>query len=286
MQSTNMQKDIGTPLGGLTFRDPAGTPQKLRGFRAAAPDKLYCLFDFDRTLTTTAHLGKDVTIWDLLDGLIPASEREAYVKLSKQYQQMEMDGQLTQDHALEWWALSFEMYIQHGVNMEQIRKVLGELKIRRGAAEMFKLCETANVPTVILSAGIGDVIKIITEEHGMRPAAILSTQLHFSEDGRMTGWDADSLVHILNKHDKGHPKLAPIRAARPYTILVGDSLEDARMVKGDEDVLRIRVGDHHWSNKSKWEEYLAESFEAGYDIVLEQEDLLPVVELAKWLLKK
>ncbi len=281
-----MQRDIGTPLGGLTFRDPAGTPEKLRAFRAAAPDKLFCLFDFDRTLTTTAHLGKDVTIWDLIDGLIPAKEREAYEEASRQYQAMELDGRLTQDHALEWWALSFELYIEHGVKLEQIRKVLGGLKIRNGAAEMFKLCETAKVPAVILSAGIGNLIEIITEEHGMHPDAVLSTKLHFSEDGRMTGWDAESLVHTLNKHDKGHPRLAPIQAERPYTLLIGDSLEDARMVKGDEDVLRIRVGDHHWHNKSKWEEYLEQSFDAGFDIVVEQEDLLPVVELVKWLLQK
>jgi hypothetical protein len=117
----------------------------------------------------------------------------------------------------------------------------------------------------------------------MHPTTILSTKLKLAEDGRITGWDPESVVHILNKHEKGHPKLSVLRNERPFTVLVGDSLEDARMVKGDDHVLRIRVGDRREGHEADWQEYLARSFAKGFDIVVEKESLQPVVRLAKWL---
>jgi HAD superfamily phosphoserine phosphatase-like hydrolase len=271
-------------LAPLTLNNRDETCDKLTRFRKASPNKLNYLFDFDRTLTTTAHIGKDITVWHLLDSLLPDEEHKKHRRLSSQYQAMELAGELTEDHALAWWTLSFEMYIQQGMNISQIRKVLGELKIREGAIELFALCESAGIPRVILSAGIGDVIEVITEEHGMRATSILSTKLRFAEDGRMIGWDPDSLVHILNKPEKGRSKLKSIQRERPFTVLFGDSVEDARMVKGSENVLRVRVGDWHWGDKSNWDEYVQSSFDNGFDIVVKQEDLKPLVDLTRWLI--
>jgi 5'-nucleotidase len=275
--------DNSSILDHFTVGNPSELAQKLQRLNTGGSERIHYLFDFDRTLTTSSHFGKDVTTWDLLDGLIPKEARAAYDPISKHYQNLEFEGKLSEADAFDWWACSFEFYIQHGMKLDAIHKTLGQLKIRKGAQELFALCEKNNIPTIILSAGIGDVIDILMQEHDMKPTAIISNKLHFAADGQLIGWDADSLTHVLNKYEKGHVKLSTMRSERPFTILVGDSVEDARMVRGTDDVLRIRVGDRLPHEKPKWEQYLQTSFNAGFDLVANQEDLLPLVELTGWL---
>jgi HAD superfamily phosphoserine phosphatase-like hydrolase len=270
------------PLDGFAIRDLAQVAEKLRLFKQSGRRHIHYVFDFDRTLTT-APVGVDLTTWSPLDSLIPHEQRALHSEQAKHYQNMEFDGRLSEEDAIAWWALTFELYIQHGVKLDQIKQGLGQLKVRNGALELFRACQSANVPTIILSAGVGNVIEIITQEHNMQPTLILSNKLHFSEDGRLRDWDRDSLTHILNKHEKGNAELLSIREQRPLSVLIGDSLEDTQMIKGNDNVLRIRVGDRHHHGKANWDAYLKQSFEAGYDLVVQPEDLIPIVQLTEWL---
>lgn len=276
-------KDDSLPLTGFTPNDRAKVAEKLRLFKDAGAHRLHYLFDFDRTLTSSADFGKDVTIWDLMDDLLPDEIRPAYDRLSKEYQRMESAGRLSEQDAQSWWALSFEFYIQHGMNLNEMRHAIGKLKIREGAIDLFNLCEANDIPTIILSAGVGNVIEMITEEHGIHPTTIMSTKLELAADGRITGWDPDSVVHVLNKHERGHAKLSRLAKERPYTILLGDSLEDAKMIKGEDHIVRIRVVDPHKIQITGEKRYLEESFDAGFDLVV-KESLLPVIDLTKWLI--
>jgi Phosphoserine phosphatase len=150
---------------------------------------------------------------------------------------------------------------------------------RSGAIELFNVCEDKKIPTVILSAGIKDVIELWCEKFRVRPNMILSTKLNFDDRGFICGWDKDSLVHTLNKNETGKKHLRAIQETRPYAILVGDSMDDAAMVDGDENILRIFIDNGH-DKENRNNEFYDKVFE-NFDLIVKNGSLLPIVETIK-----
>jgi hypothetical protein len=132
---------------------------------------------------------------------------------------------------------------------------------------------------VILSAGIKDVIELWCEKFHVRPNMILSTKLHFNGRGFISGWDRDSLVHTLNKNETGKKHLGAIQKTRPYAILIGDSMDDAAMVDGDENILRIFI-DNGSHKKNLTDGFYNKVFEK-FDLIIKNGSLLPIVEAIK-----
>jgi len=269
-------------LTGFVYHDPEAVHRKLASFALAGANSMSCVFDFDRTLTTSKHTGEDITTWYILHGLLPEIGKQAMKDLHAIYQPKELSGELTEADALTWWNSALQLYVDHPVYFNQIEQAARDVQLRDGTTELFKTCEAAGIPTIILSAGVGDVIEIICERRSIHPTAILSTKLALDTDGRILGWDRESMVHVLNKHEQDNDELTSIRAKRPYTILLGDSLQDVDMAQGTDNVLRIRMCDRTVSDPAAREQYLQQSFAAGFDMVLE-EDLAPLVQLTKWL---
>lgn len=268
---------------GFYLHDPETVQRKLGEFARAGVNQLFYVFDFDRTLTTSKHTGEDITTWYILHGVLPDVGRQEMSDLHRTYQPREVAGNLTVAEALTWWNSAFELYVKHPVNINDIRQAASAVELRDGTTRLFKDCEAAGIPSIILSAGVSDVIDIILGARDIHPTAVISTKLILSDDGRILDWDRDSMIHVLNKHEYGNSSLSHIRDERPYTILVGDSLQDVDMVDGDEQVLRIRVCDLAHDDPEKQAAYLQHSFETGFDMVLE-EDLTPLVKLNEWLI--
>ena len=254
--------------------------EKLERFCKAGPKNIHYLFDFDRTLTTSKHSNDDVTTWHLLHTLLPPEGRADYNRLGDVYQAMEFSGRMTTKDAERWWIETLELCMRHGVTQNAISEACSQIKLRDGASKLFALCKQAHVPTVILSAGVYDIIDHVMNAYDLHPTAVLSTRLKYDNKGTLSGWNKASLIHSLNKHEMGHSELSRIRTERPCTVLIGDSLEDAKMVDPHHEVLRIRVDDHRKDKSEDRTTYLAKSFEAGYDIVT-GEDLLQVADITK-----
>lgn len=267
---------------GFFVRDPQSTPHKLNQLKASGSDCISYVFDFDRTLTTTKHTGEDVTTWYILHGVLPDIGQHEMNALRKKYQPLEIAGELSERDALVWWNSALDLYVKHPVYMSDIRQAAKQVQLREGTTEFFEQCEALGVPTVILSAGVSDVIDYIVEARSIKPTLVLSTKFVLADDGRILGWDRDSMIHVLNKREQGHAELSRIREQRPCTILVGDSLQDADMVHGEDNVLRIRISDLKQPDNTARAIYLQQSFDAGFDMVLE-ENLLPLVHLNAWL---
>jgi HAD superfamily hydrolase (TIGR01544 family) len=268
---------------GFYVHNLAYVQQKLDNFARAGAKQISYVLDFDRTLTTSKHTGEDITTWYILHGVLPDMGQQEMNKLHDKFQPMEVAGDLTENDALTWWNSALDLYVKHPVNISDISKAATRVQLRDGTTQLFRDCENVGVPTVILSAGVSDVIDIIVSARGINPTLVLSTKLVLAEDGHILGWDRGSMIHVLNKREQGNNELSRIRDARPYTILVGDSLQDVDMVEGAEDVLRIRMCDLKHPNRATRQKYLKQSFEAGFDMVLE-EDLEPLVRLNQWLI--
>lgn len=266
---------------GFTLADPVLVAQKLQRFALAGPEQVYFLFDFDRTLTTSKHTGDNTTTWQILHGLLSKEGQKMSDAIRGKYLAIEENSGLTQEESHTFSTTLLNLHATHGTNRRDMELAAKQIRLRDGTTALFTACETAHLPTVILSAGIRDIIELITQEHHIHPTMLVSIKLQFATDGRITGWDKDSLVLTNTKHESVKQWVSHIAAARPYTVLVGDTIEDARMVEGDDTVLRIRVSDtagEHAHDPA----YYQKSFDAGYDLIVE-EDLAPLVPLTQWI---
>ncbi|HEU4914601.1 MAG TPA: HAD-IB family phosphatase [Candidatus Saccharimonadales bacterium] len=240
--------------------------------------------DFDRTMTTNG--AKDLTSWDILSGLLSPEAQVKDRELWNTYQPLELNHTLTRPQAETWWNETLQLYVDDRANIRHIETAARSVQLRPGTAEFFGTCRENGIHTTILSAGIHDVIDVVAARYGLDPDLILSTKLKSDpNNGRITGWDESTLIHILNKGEKGSPKLQTVRQQRPNTIVIGDALEDTRMADDHDEgaVLRIRVGDPHKIRPDHASEYMEESFLAGYDMV-RLGDFHPINNLAAFII--
>lgn len=218
---------------------------KIADFALAGASRIHVVLDFDRTLTIKKPGAQDeVTTWHILCKHLPASGRLYYQRLFDKYRALELSGDMTQKDATDWWSSILNLFVEHRINLTEVEEdFLDKANIRPGVAELFKFCADNNIPTVILSAGIRDVIDIWCRKYDIKPSLVISTALVLDDNNRITGWEKNTLIHVLNKSEVNHPELLTIRSQRPNALLVGDSLDDAHMAHGEENVIRVRILD-------------------------------------------
>jgi 5'-nucleotidase len=101
---------------------------------------------------------------------------------------------------------------------------------------MFKMLYEAEIPVLIFSAGLGNIIEEILEKFGVfySNLEIISNYIQFNEDGSLRGYK-DLLVHPLNKNESILPnenKYFMDLSHRDNAILLGDHLADIHMSRG------------------------------------------------------
>lgn len=233
------------PPKDLLYRESPETHEKLERFRGLSPDQLHLIFDFDRTLTVP-HPGADdnVTTWHILNEHLPPNAQGHYQKLFEHYRPLEMSGELTDEQAITWWSSILNLFVENGIDMREVEAdFVSKASIRPGAKELLELCKAHGIPTIILSAGIRNVIELWAKHYGISPDVVMSTELQLDSDQRISGWDPSTLVHALNKHEIDHPDIRQILAERPNVIIVGDSVNDTNMAQGKETVFRYLIDD-------------------------------------------
>jgi HAD superfamily phosphoserine phosphatase-like hydrolase len=263
---------------GFSVADAGKVNDKLERFARAGISRTHFVFDFDHTLTIS-----NVGTWQLLYGLLPADGQKVSQATRTKYLAIEAAGGLSPDDARTWLASELDLHTMHGTNLQRIKEAAKAITLRDGTKELFDLCAQSDLPTIILSAGIHDVIDLILHEHDIKPTVVMSIKLHFSDSGDVIGWDSASMVNPHNKHETPNETFSHLRTERPYTILVGDTVADVAMAKGDENVLRIRICDP--ADETSLPAYLKQSFDAGYDLVL-QHNFEPLIALVQWLSSK
>jgi HAD superfamily phosphoserine phosphatase-like hydrolase len=280
-----MAKPEATPelLHGFECRSAADVMSKLDSFALAGPESLHVVSDFDLTLTAGKQPGQNIGTWDVMDELLPPEGVERHAVIYNSFRPIEIQGKLTAEIAREKWSETLDLITGYHTNIDDIEAAfLSVAQLRQGARELFDTCKASDVPTVVLSSGIRNVIQTMAEHYQIHPTYILSNDLEFDDITRLvTGWRRDSLVHMLNKNEMGHGELAALRRTRPNVLLLGDVPDDVRMVEGDS-VLRIRILDPRKGEMHDLEAAKQVSFDCGYDLVVEH-DLQPVVRITEWL---
>jgi len=225
-------------------------------------EKLLCVFDFDKTLCYPFWKGeKDSTTFSVfrdLDLISPEYVKESN-DLFDHYYPKEMSTDLSYKERLkymeEWWSKHLELFIKYKINKQMIVEAVasGKIHLREGVKISFDLANEKNIPILILSAGLGDVIQEVLKHVGINHPNIhiISNFYKFDEIGD------------VNKNEKDLPdEMLRTFGDRSNVILAGDSLSDLHMTQGlvTNEVLSFGFLNGNLT--------LEQSFKDKFDIVL------------------
>jgi HAD superfamily hydrolase (TIGR01544 family) len=258
------------------YQDKERLLKKFSLFAQGGSGKLHLVLDFDRTMTEWKNsFGEVATSWGLLRRHLHPDFQGKYQEMFDFYRPREVSGEMTLIEALTWWERTLQLYVESQLKWEDIDSgVCERMPIRPFVKELFEVCERERVPVLIISAGLKNIIELWCQKHTLCPSKVISTQLIFSDNGYLKSWERESLVHPLNKKEKGLEEILKIKIERPNAILIGDSLQDALMVEGEENVLRILINDELGKEKSE-----------DFDLMTKDKTFKAVVDLMKKLLK-
>lgn len=273
------EKSLEEVLKYFTFADKNKVFKKLQKIISGGKSNLHLLFDFDRTLTVGRNnAGEDFTSWNILTKLLPSKAFTKQQKLYQKYRPIEASGKLSSKEATSWANQVLKIIVENEVNLLEMEKNFSQkTSIRPHAKNIFDVCNALEIPTVIVSAGIKNVIDIWSKTFQISPTLVLAVKLITDANGKIIDWDKN-IIHVANKGKQGHEELDEIRKQRPNIIAVGDALEDADMVDGDENVLRIRINEPRIDEKLNEEERLKKTF-AKFDLMIESGTLEPVLRI-------
>jgi cytosolic 5'-nucleotidase 3 len=250
--------------------------EKKKGlFIETGKENFHVISDFDQTLTKSFVNNKKAQssyAWvrkqQYLD---PEYSKQAYLLYGK-YHAFEISNDISQEEKTskmhEWWEKHLQLFIKYGLNKDIIEKTIKENKInlRNNSKNFIKSLEEHNIPLLILSAGLGDVIKGFLENANMmnNKVHVISNFLEFNKEGKTIGYKS-KIIHTFNKNEstiKNTSYYGEIKE-RKNVLLLGDNLGDLGMSEGIDHDAIIRIG---FLNEN--EEELLEQFKDNFDVVI------------------
>lgn len=230
----------------------------------------YVVLDFDKTITSTES--KDS--WEICGELLGKEFKEKLNKYCDYYYPIEIDYKISKEekekHMIEWYSKDMELFYEYHLTKEKLEQAIKQCKdiFRKGAKEFLKKAKENNMPVIILSAGIGNVIEGILELNGCYydNIHIISNFIKFDDNGDMIKFN-DEMIHTLNKTIEGHlpSELDNEVKEKEYGILVGDLIYDINMIPKDK--LENTVTIAFVSNDNNLEDY-----KQNFDVVFDKED--------------
>ncbi|CAG0916923.1 unnamed protein product [Notodromas monacha] len=181
----------------------------------------------------------------------PKHLRQKFTELKSKYLPIEICHELTVEekipHSIDWFMEGFYIFRDMGLDLGTIKYMVRSAKVdlRCGTHDMMELLNKNEVPLLVFSAGLGDVIEeILKFQDSLTPNVhIISNRFEFDESGKIVGLKGD-VIHPFNKNETAtvHSNYFEDLSHRPNVILMGDSTGDANMADGVIDprfVLKI-----------------------------------------------
>ncbi len=235
-------------------------------------EKTYIVADFDGTLTK----GNSKTSWSLIanTNLLPKEYVEERQELFEKYHPIEIDTSLPFEYRLEqmriWFTKHAELFVKYKLKEEFINKASKDfnfIQFREGAEDFLKFLKDNDIPLIIISAGIGNFIKAFLEyKNCLYDNIYISSNMLKFENGVAVGIE-NNIIHSLNKNEVSLPdNIKEKLVKRDKVILLGDKIDDIRMVEEAKRDKTIRVG---WIHDEK---ISLEEFKKYYDIICSDDE--------------
>jgi HAD superfamily hydrolase (TIGR01544 family) len=228
--------------------------RKFAEIKIAGLSQLQVVADFDRTLT--AHFNTDGVVqssYQMLHGskIYAPAFTEACNRLYQKYYPIEVDNTLPvnekQAQMLDWWNAFHDMMIAEGTTRNKLRECVEATKsvLRPGALTFLQQLDTHHIPLLILSAGLGDIIRLFLDARGalLPNTEVVSNFMRFDDNGVATSFIGTPIT-TFNKNEFA---AAPgdnthTTQRRPNVLLLGDSLSDVDMVNPSLHSQVLKIG--------------------------------------------
>lgn len=237
--------------------------EKIKGWNK---ENTYVIADFDETLTSSKTSGT----WELLsEGNLFSDE---YKKIQKEmynyYRPLESDqniNKIKQEQLMyEWWQKHLALLIKYQLDEEKLKTIIKEtkdLQFREGAIDFLKFTHNNNIPIIIMSAGIRNIIIEFLKNNNCDFDNIItiSNNLIFKDKKAINF--SNNIIHTHNKSeivlfDETKKKIA----GRNNRILLGNVIADVKMLNEDHRKKALKIG---YLTKPE----LLEEYKKVYDIV-------------------
>lgn len=248
-------------------------------------DNICVFMDYDKTITSS----------DSEDSWATSANKKAMGqeianelnKLYEKYGPIELDYTIDmkekEKYMLEWYTKSMNLYYTYHLTKEKLKNCVSNsyLKLRKGAKDFLSKLYENQIPIIIFSAGIGNVIEQFLQKENCyyNNITIIGNFIKFNENGNMIKF-SDNIIHTLNKNiDKINDlKLKGIVETKKYRIVIGDLIEDINMMGEYPESKSLKIG---FLNKNI-EENL-EVYKKNFDIVLTEKNNFYDIE--KYIIK-
>ncbi|ESO02553.1 hypothetical protein HELRODRAFT_106717 [Helobdella robusta] len=252
-------------------------------FVKGGTEKLQVISDFDMTLTTpNDEYGPCQSCYNALDSskFFPSIYQQKAEKLKDHYYAIEIDPYLAIKekipYMVEWWTKAHDLLIEFNLRKEWLPQIVKESRIifRKGCDWLFQQLNRLQVPLLVFSAGIGDVIEETFKSRSKLydNLKIVSNFIHFNDEGLIDGFEGE-LMHVFNKNENVIHRSGYFEEIehRHNIILMGDSLGDLQMADGAicENILKIGF------LNDKVDEFL-ERYKKSFDIVIVNDPTMSV----------
>ncbi|XP_078036296.1 cytosolic 5'-nucleotidase IIIB [Augochlora pura] len=253
---------------------------------------LQIVTDFDLTLTKQHVNGKKVLssfgVFSKCKQLLETYSKESN-RLYKKYRPIEIDPYLpinVKAEEMTNWMIETEKILKEipfdPIEIEEVSRIYGT-DLRDGTQEIFTKLDSADIPILVFSAGLGDVVEAILRNRGVlfNNVKVISNFLKY-KDGKIVGFRNKRLIHVFNKNEHAiEQEYFKILERRRNVLLMGDSLGDASMVDGMKDVGAVlKIGFLYDHVESSLESYME-----VFDIVLVDDQTMQVpLDILKKLL--
>jgi len=260
--------------------------QKLERIKQGGYSNLQVIADFDRTITHAKVNGKMGAschgVIESLSSLTP-EYKAATGALFDKYFPIETCATRTREDKIplmyEWYTQAHNLLLQEHFTEENIADAVREanLALREGWVPVMSTLQANNVPLLVFSAGIANVIhEVFAQKFGpvTDSTHIVSNWIKFDNAGKMTSF-SEPLIHMFNKDSsqtRGSSYAASV-VERTNAILLGDGLGDVTMADGIPHEVVLKVG---FLNDKV--EALLPKYKQIYDVIILNDGSMSFVE--------
>lgn len=201
-----------------------GWQRKRSLFSFVRAETLLVITDFDATITT----GDSEQCHDLcaVSPLMSEEFRSKFAPLLDWENNTSIDG-------VEWWDKAHSLMVRYGMPKRQlIPRLVREAKMqpRPGALELLKRLEELQIPVLIVSAGLSDIIEEFLRQHGAlsENVTVCSNRLNYEADSTPKSVAPDPPITSFTKAYaySSASSFFKQHETRKNLIVIGDSVTD------------------------------------------------------------
>ncbi len=237
-------------------------------------DNIYVFMDYDKTITSSKSEDSWATTANkkAMGKAISNDLNKFYEKYGPIELDYTIDIQEKEKYMLEWYEKSMNLYYTYHLTKEKLKECIynSHLELREGAKDFLNKLYNRNIPVIIFSAGIGNVIEQFLKEKECYydNITIIGNFIKFDKNGDMIKF-SDNIIHTLNKNiDKlNDDKLKEKIEEKEYRVVIGDLVEDINMMGEYPEDKSLKIG---FLNKNITENL--EVYRKNFDIVLTEEN--------------